>query len=73
MTDIKKCPFCGSGSVKLRYNVSRFSKYYYYVVCDICGARTRGEAIGQEERPDEWENPAAEKSVACWNQRAVND
>ena len=73
MTKWKNCPFCGSDSVRLHYNSSRFRKYYYYMACDVCGARTRGEAISQEDRKDEWENPAAEKSIACWNQRAVTD
>ena len=68
---IRECPFCGSESVTLNYNSSRFNKFYYYVACDICGARTRGEAIGVNDREDEWNNPAAERSINCWNQRAV--
>lgn len=71
--ELKKCPFCGSGSVRMDFNVSRFGNCYYFVRCDVCGARTRGEAIAQDERGDEWQNPAADKSAACWNQRAVTD
>lgn len=73
MQELKGCPFCGSDKVSIAYNASRFGKFYYFVECAICGARTRGEPIAQEARADEWENPAAEKSAACWNQRAVTD
>ena len=76
MKDCKPCPFCGSDSVRLHYNWSRNHRFYYFVACDVCGSRTRGEAIPeddvQEGTESEWENVAVKKSVACWNQRVVN-
>lgn len=66
---LKKCPFCGSSQVQVSYNVSRFEKYFYFVGCRSCGARTRGESISAAERKDEWNNLAATRSIKCWNQR----
>ena len=75
MEKLKRCPFCGSDRVMVAFNPSRFNKRYYYVECTICGCRTRGEAIFEINISDEneWENVAVEKSVACWNQRAVSE
>ena len=72
---IKPCPFCGSDQVGGDYNMSRYGKRYYFVRCLVCGARTRGESVLKEslDPEDEWNNAAYLTSVACWNQRAVND
>ena len=70
---LKPCPFCGSENVTLAYNSSRYKRYYYYVSCMICGARTRGEGIYADHVSEEWDNQAAMKSVSCWNQRAVSE
>lgn len=70
---LERCPFCGSDSISAKYNGSRYNRRYYFIECDICGARTRGEGIKNDILTDEkeWDNDALWKSVSCWNQRAV--
>lgn len=69
MKDLKGCPFCGSNRTAVRVNTSRSGKSFYYVSCEVCGARTRGEAVDNEDNKKV--DIAIERSVSCWNQRTV--
>ncbi|MBQ9251597.1 MAG: Lar family restriction alleviation protein [Clostridia bacterium] len=73
---LKSCPFCGSTHVTIGHNDSRFQRRYYFVECNVCRARTRGDAINLDDLGglrNELDNPAVRKAVTCWNQRAVRD
>ena len=73
MSELARCPFCG-GQATLCYEskVVRHETFlFYFVACDSCGASTRAECVSKEVLFDdeEWNNPAAKRAEAQWNQR----
>lgn len=76
MRDLKECPFCGSNKTAIHFNESRSGKRFYYVSCEICGSRTRGEGVTLGCISDEDDQTRIEiaegRSIASWNQRTVS-
>ena len=71
MGEAKQCPFCGSSGSSLWARWYRkTSKYYVWVQCDVCGAKTRG-VPGTEVDPEDnnWDDEACRDALALWNTR----
>lgn len=68
---LKACPFCGQDTAALYCNYSgRSDKYFTWVECDICGARSKA-ATSDDDPSDgnKWDNRACHKAAAAWNAR----
>lgn len=73
MKELKGCPFCGSSRTAVHFNDSRSGKRFYYVSCEVCGSRTRGEAVNINDNLDQERiDIAKDRSIAAWNQRTVS-
>lgn len=70
MEKLLTCPFCGNDQIYTRYNGSRSGRFYY-LECDLCGARTRGVCVpfNKLQDMDEWDNEAVERVTRLWNRR----
>jgi hypothetical protein len=71
----KNCPFCDGSDIYLKYNGSRYGRYFY-VECQTCGGRTRGVCMPNREIPtrkesgvDDFDNRYAVEAMNCWNRR----
>ena len=72
MAELKQCPFCGNNnaSVYRNYN-SGCRKYFVWVECDVCGAKTKAATpYSDPAENDGWDNAACRKVCAAWNLRA---
>lgn len=79
-TEPKPCPFCGSTSVAYRYNGSRIMRhdgplYFFWIECELCGARTKAFTEPSAELPSGEEiwgkSHALQKAKAAWNRRSA--
>lgn len=65
---LPECPFCGGNPID-RYGKIR-STYYGEVVCDACGALTRGEGVTIEGKPKKkLLEPSLKTARALWAHR----
>lgn len=66
---IKKCPHCG-GTARLKSNFSVVqSKYFIWVSCDVCGARSRAYKEREDPATNDWETESCKNAVDAWNLR----
>ena len=69
MTELKRCPFCGSESVGIRMDAE-----YIWCGCDHCGARTAryNHVLRDEYKRFEKFCECRDIAVRNWNRRADN-
>lgn len=70
--ELKCCPFCGQdASVIYRNYSARLRKYFVWVECEACGARSKASTSDDDPADnDEWSNTACRRCTASWNMRA---
>lgn len=67
---IKSCPFCGHNTGVLTSNYSfKSKKYFVWVECDICGARSKAATSEDAPADSGWSNAACHKAAVAWNAR----
>ena len=59
--ELKRCPFCGSGNVKLEDVVDNLGDHHYRVVCQYCEIQTAFD-FSKEYAIDTWNNRFQEKN-----------
>lgn len=72
MATLKQCPFCGNNKAAMYRNYSSgYRKYFVWVECDVCGAKTKAAmSYSDPAGDDDWDNAACGKARAAWNLRA---
>lgn len=65
MSELKTCPFCGSGA-SLEHGRKAMSKDYSYVRCKVCGASTWRFSV----KPDRASDKVA---IEAWNRRVGDE
>lgn len=69
--EFKACPFCGQDAATLYRNYSgRLRKYFVWVECDTCGARSKATAEDSDPADENWESAECRRVVGAWNMRA---
>ena len=72
-TRMKPCPFCGQDAVRLdRAYSNRSKKYFTWIECDVCGARSKAVTSNDDPESVGWDNMACRKAVSAWNVRVEN-